>query len=238
MAVASDYFPKISAQMIMANEHTSLPATPNSRGLDALTRTAASWEPGLVSLLENWTDNAKCYEWMHESAQSRYSAFNYVTMAIVGTVSAASGMSNTVVSAMSSSSGFSASWVFGILSVIQTFFMVAVNEVGFKRRAEAHGRFANDWRSLKLQLSTELMRPVASRADCTSFINIVRKRMEQISSESDAMIPPDIRVKCREKFSEIKGFDVPEICGDMEHTHAYNDSNGLSEPLIQSANIV
>lgn len=204
-----------------------------SHGLDALSRASASWEPGLISLLENWTDNTKCYEWMHEMSQSRFNTFNFVIMSIVGVASAASGMSNTVVSAMSTTTGFSASWVFGVLSVMQTFFMIVVNEVGFKRRAEMHGRFANDWRSLKLQLSTELMRPLSARADCTSFINIIRKRMEQISSESDSMIPQDIRTKCHEKFSSIKDFDMPEICGDMEHTQAYTYiPQPLTEPLL------
>lgn len=188
-----------------------------------LQREHHDWEPGIVALLENWTDNAKCYEWMHETAQARYSLVNTVVMTVTGVASAAAGLSNTVVSAMADKSGFSASWIFGIMSVAQSFFMVFINEVGFKRRAERHGHYANEWRGLKFQLESELKRPVGARADCSSFVNIVRKRMEQISSESDNMIPMTIRAACAKKFSAIEGFDVPEICGDMEHTQAYSN---------------
>lgn len=186
-----------------------------------LQRDRHDWEPGIVMLLENWTDNAKCYEWMHETAQSRFSIVNTVVMTVTGILTTAAGLSNTVVSAMADRSGFSASWIFGIMSVAQSFFMVAINEIGFKRRAEQHGNYANQWRALKFQLESELKRPVASRADCSSFVNIVRKRMEQISGESDNLIPISIRTACAKKFSTIADFDVPEICGDMEHTQAY-----------------
>lgn len=195
-----------------------------------LQRERQDWESGIVALLENWTDNVKCYEWMHETAQARFSLVNIIIMSITGVLTTAAGLSNTVVSAMSDKSGFSASWIFGIMSVAQSFFMVFINEIGFKRRADQHGHYANEWRGLKFQLESELKRPVSSRADCSSFVNIIRKRMEQISNESDNMIPMTVRAACAKKFSVITDFDVPEICGDMEHTQAYSANYTSPQP--------
>jgi len=47
-----------------------------------------------------------------------------------------------------------------------------------------------------------------------------------IVSETNPTIPKDIRNQCAEKFSKIKDFDIPDICGQVEHTAIY-----VAEPL-------
>ena len=37
----------------------------------------------------------------------------------------------------------------------------------------------------------------------------------------NSMIPEFIRLACNDKFGRITDFDVPDICGKMEHTRIY-----------------
>jgi hypothetical protein len=47
-------------------------------------------------------------------------------------------------------------------------------------------------------------------------------------ANGNALIPPHIRAACYEKFSSIPGFDIPDICGQLEHTRV------VIEPIKQS----
>jgi hypothetical protein len=64
--------------------------------------------------------------------------------------------------------------------------------------------------------------PVAARRDCKTFLKFIKSDMNQSSTNGNAIIPNDIREKCYEKFSKIENFDIPEICGQMEHTKTYS----------------
>jgi hypothetical protein len=52
------------------------------------------------------------------------------------------------------------------------------------------------------------------------------------------MIPKDIRTKCMDKFGKIPDFDVPDICGQVEHTLVYSEpTSALQVPLLISNTI-
>ncbi len=192
------------------------------------------WTDGHDKIAANMCDNAKAYEWMHETTQSMFALVNIVVMGIVGTISAASSMSNTVVSALATKTGFDDGWIFGIVATLQTGFMIIINQIGFKRRADQHTRYASDWRRVKLLLTAELAVPRNMRKDCVFFMQIIRKDIDLISSASDSLIPLYIRRRCYDKFSEVPNFNVPEMCGFMQHTTVYTEdvtpaSGGLQE---------
>jgi len=201
--------------------------------INALSRVTAPWTRGQEIVLERWADNAKCYLWMHEQAQARFHIIDNITMGIAVLITGACSLANTIISA-GAVPGFTNSWIFGIVSIVQTGFMVGINKLGLGPRAMQHGQFANNWRDLKFQLEAELAKPIAYRADCNSFTNLVRKQMDQICSASDALIPLIIRNSCRTEFNNIPNFDLPEICGDLEHTQAYTDDEIIYQPPIVS----
>ena len=44
-------------------------------------------------------------------------------------------------------------------------------------------------------------------------------------------IPESIRTRCFQKFGGILNFDVPDICGKMEHTVIYMGE--MTKPLLE-----
>jgi hypothetical protein len=41
--------------------------------------------------------------------------------------------------------------------------------------------------------------------------------------DGNTKVPEFIRNACFEKFSKIPDFDIPDICGQMEHTQGYKE---------------
>jgi len=52
------------------------------------------------------------------------------------------------------------------------------------------------------------------------FLKYIKQDIND-ASDTNALIPEDIRSQCAEKFGKIKDFYVPDICGQVEHTTIY-----------------
>jgi hypothetical protein len=67
-------------------------------------------------------------------------------------------------------------------------------------------------------------------------MKFLRQDINQVSTDGNAKIPKPIRDECHKKFSNIPDFDLPDVCGDMEHTKIYikrENSSDAKEPLLQ-----
>ena len=51
----------------------------------------------------------------------------------------------------------------------------------------------------------------------------IKADINTASIEGNTMIPKSIRVACYEKFKTIMNFDIPDICGNMEHTRVFSN---------------
>ena len=84
---------------------------------------------------------------------------------------------------------------------------------------------------------------MAGRKHCATFLKYIKQDINSIV-DTNTLIPEDIRVKCAKKFGDIKDFDIPDICGQMEHTRVYVNheleshivtgsiDNDLQKPLV------
>jgi hypothetical protein len=52
-------------------------------------------------------------------------------------------------------------------------------------------------------------------------LKYLRQDINQVSVAGNAKIPEFIRDECYKKFSQIPDFDLPDICGQIEHTKVY-----------------
>jgi len=69
---------------------------------------------------------------------------------------------------------------------------------------------------------------------------MIRGDIDQVSSNGTSKIPSDIRVACYEKFRTIPDFDIPDICGQVEHTQVYmiaQQQSAITEPLLPSKTV-
>lgn len=194
------------------------------------------WGPQLDSLLANWCDQAKCFEFMHNECYSMYNGKTRKFIIIITVLSAVSGTSNIIAGGYSIG-GFQASWFFGGLSVLVSMTNILQDKLGYQQLTEAHKQYSSSWGTIRRKIESELILPYNSRKDCGSFLKMIRGDIDVVSVQGASKIPKDIRNLCLEKFKTIPHFDIPDICGDLEHTKVYiNETpcNDTNRPLLES----
>ena len=50
---------------------------------------------------------------------------------------------------------------------------------------------------------------------------MIKTDINQNILDGNSLIPDEIKEKCYEKFNSITNFDIPDICGKVEHTRIY-----------------
>jgi hypothetical protein len=62
----------------------------------------------------------------------------------------------------------------------------------------------------------------------------IKTDINQAKLEGNSLLPESIRIACYEKFKTIKDFDIPDICGQMEHTSGFTSLQ--TTPLLLTVN--
>ena len=55
-----------------------------------------------------------------------------------------------------------------------------------------------------------------------TFLKYIKEDINNALSDQNAIIPEKIRDECSNKFKNIPNFNIPDICGSVEHTVIYN----------------
>lgn len=179
-----------------------------------------TWTSSIEIMVAKWGDEAKCFEWMHTEAHSYYDVNARNMMIASNVLSAVSGLSN-VIAGGASVNGFQLAWAFGSLAIAVSITNMLQEKLGYTAKATQHNQYSIQWGSIRRKIEEELSIPPESRKDCKSFMKYLRQDINQVSMAGNSMIPEFIKRKCFEKFNTIPGFDIPDICGKMEHTHIY-----------------
>lgn len=101
----------------------------------------------------------------------------------------------------------------GVVNMIQEQFNWPVLATNFKQSADK-------WGVITRKIEEQLVIPYAGRKDCGTFLKYIKQDINDVST-TNSFIPEDIRIKCIEKFKSIPNFDIPDICGQVEHTAIY-----------------
>jgi hypothetical protein len=185
------------------------------------------WSPQMDQMMASWCDQAKCFEYMHNESYS-YNIGKAKQMTLVITVlTAVSGTANIAAGNLTIG-GFNASWLFGSLTILTSVATMIQDKFGYAQAAEAHKRFAATWGGLRRKMEAELILPYASRTACAAFMKLIRADMDQVSADGNSKISKKIREDCMDKFKSIPDFDIPDICGQVEHTKVYRGVVNLS----------
>lgn len=178
------------------------------------------WSKNIDSLLAKWCDEAKCYEWMHSEAYDKFYHLSRKFLLMVNILSALSGISN-VVAGNISYNGFQISWLFGSITIIISTINFLQDKLGYQQKAETHQRLSNNWCIIKNKIEEIIYLPYNSRKDCKTFLKMIKTDINQNILDGNSLIPDEIKEKCHEKFNNIPNFDIPDICGKVEHTKIY-----------------
>jgi len=178
------------------------------------------WNHGVETMLAGWCDEAKCFEWMHTESFSYYDKRAKALAVATNVLIAVSGVSNIMAGGISVN-GFQLSWVFGSLSVIISIGNMLQEKLAYLAKSIQHNHHGTQWGMIRRKIEEQLSIPPEARKECGTFMKYLRADINQVSIDGNSMIPEFVRTACNAKFARIVDFDVPDICGKMEHTKIY-----------------
>lgn len=196
-----------------------------------------TWNYKIDNLLAKWCDESKCYSWMHSESYllDVKKARNFLIS--INLLTALTGVSN-IITGSYNINGFQVSWIFGGVSIIVSSLNVLQDKLGYQQRADLHKRLANQWSMITYKIEEIIILPYSSRQDCKTFLKFIKKDINKASLEGASSISKYIINKCYEKFKDIPSFNIPDICGQMEHTHIYNNLEDINNKSNKNNNII
>lgn len=189
------------------------------------------WNSSIENMLARWCDQAKCFEWMHTEGYSYYEKRSRIIAISSNVLTAISGLSN-VIAGGTVVNGFQLAWVFGSLSIVVSITNMLQEKLAYNTSATEHRQYSIMWGIIRRKIEEEVSIPPESRKECGTFLKYLRQDINQVSMNGSAKIPKEIRTACFDKFNKIPNFDVPDICGEMEHTQVY--VKDVERPLLKT----
>jgi len=211
----------------MSNESEKISNSNEQEEVDGL-----MWNPSIDKLLASWCDNAKCFEWMHTESYSLNSKKAKIFMICINLLTALSGLSNVIVGGFTVD-GFQISWVFGGISILVSTLNMLQDKLGYQQATINHNKFANQWGIIRNKIEEIVSLPISARRDCKTFLRYIKADINQASIDGNSLIPKSIRISCYDKFKNIPNFDIPDICGNMEHTKVFISTASNYQPLLK-----
>lgn len=125
----------------------------------------------------------------------------------------------------------SVSVAIGIIKMIQ-------EQFNWASLASDYKHSATKWDHISRKIQEQVVLPYTGRKDCGTFLKYIKQDINE-ASDTNTIIPKDIRNKCMEKFGKIPDFDIPDICGQVEHTTVYAEptTSTLQVPLLTTNTI-
>ena len=203
--------------------------------LDNLEKDSIRWNRAEEEMVANWCDQSKCFNWMNTEAYSRYSIRAIVMSITTNTIISLSGIANLIVGGgIIPIDESKISLIFGCVSISVGIVNMIQDKLNWNVLANNFKQSAGRWGIITRKIQEILSMPRSCRGDCGAFLKYIKQDISD-ASDTNSMIPKDIREMCNEKFGAIKDFDIPDICGQLEHTIYYrNMSNQDSlKPLMK-----
>jgi len=180
------------------------------------------WSASIERMLVRWCDQAKCFEWMHTESYTYFDSRARAIMIASNVLTAIAGLSN-VIAGGTTVNGFQLAWAFGSLSILVSITKMLQEKLAYTTKATEHRQYSIQWGTIRRKIDEELSIPPDSRKDCGTFLKYLRQDINQASMDGNAKLPEFVKTACYEKFSKIPDFDIPDICGQIEHTQGYKE---------------
>ena len=183
------------------------------------TQPGLQWNGTIDKMIADWCDQSKCFNWMHTQAYSRYSK-RALAMTIGANITISlSGITNLIIGSTVPDTKIT-SMIFGCISIAIGIVNMIQEQFNWPVLASKYKQSADKWGVVTRKMEEQLVIPYGGRKDCGTFLKYIKQDINN-ASDTNALIPRDIREKCNDKFGKIKDFDIPDICGQVEHTAIY-----------------
>ena len=193
------------------------------------------WNTNIDNLLAKWCDESKCYSWMHSESYllDVKKARNFLIS--INLLTALTGVSN-IITGSYNINGFQIAWIFGGISIIVSSLNVLQDKLGYQTLAESHRKFATQWTMIISKIEEIIVLPPSGRRDCKTFMRYIKNDINSATIDGNHIIPEVFRKACFDKFNKVLNFDIPDICGHVEHTNSYlaeHVSINIDYPVVE-----
>jgi hypothetical protein len=155
----------------------------------------------------------------HDETEKRLRRFLFIIHAL----STVSGLSN-IITGDDTIGWFKVSWIYGAITILLTSLSLLQEKLGLQEKALNHRKLAFQSLMIKMKIEEILSLPREARGDCKTFLRYIKSDINHSMLEKNASIPLHIRQDCLEKFGQIDNFNIPDVCGKIEHTKIYDES--------------
>ena len=183
---------------------------------------SVSWDSKIDSLLAKWCDMAKCYEWMHSESHTLCERKSQTFMIAINSLTAISGVANTIVGGLTVN-GIQSGWIFGGISILVSTLNMLQDKLGYGQNAVIHKKLIIQWASIRMRIEEILSVPYTARKDCKSVLQLLRSDIRDAERDGTGLIGKHVRDACYAHYRGVEGFDIPDICGQVEHTKIYEE---------------
>ncbi len=183
-----------------------------------------NWDSNIENMLVKWCDQAKCYEWMFVESHQIYKIKAQRLMILITVLGSISGLSNVIAGDITVGHSFHMSWIFGSISIFVGMLSILQDKFAYDTQATEFRQYSVEWSNIRRSIEEELWLPPDARGNCSTFLKFIRKAISQVYTNGSAKIPTSVKDKCYKKFNSIPNFDIPDICGQIEHTTVYSNS--------------
>ena len=197
------------------------------------TSASLQWTPQIDKMLADWCDESKCFEWMHTESYSRYSKRATAMTITTNITISLTGIANLVLGATIPDT-MTTSMIFGCVSIGIGIVNMVKEQFGWSDLANTYKVSAKQWSEITRKMQEQLIIPPAGRKDCGTYLKYIKHDIT-LASEHNSSIPKDIRLKCFQTFNSIPKFNIPDICGQIEHTEVYVADQPLKQYLLDNS---
>lgn len=197
------------------------------------------WSKEQERLMAEWSDIAICYRWLHDKSDKIYHTKTLSISLPVIFLSTISGFSNIGVQAILESEDAKkyASFVIAGISLFAGLLTTIGDRLRYAQLEEAHRVSAIAWGKFQRLIAVELALSPMDRMDSLDFLKICRADLDRLIEQSPP-IPHEAITIFEHKFGQIKDLKKPDICGALEHTTVYSNSETRLKQLAVDASLM
>lgn len=196
------------------------------------------WTGEIEKLMAEWADKAITYRWMHERTERIFASKDLGFMFPVIILSTVTGAANFALDSVIENPEYKkyAQLGLGGLSILTGIISTIANRLGYGSRAEAHKSAGIHWGKFQRLIAIELSLHPDERSDCMAFLKTCRNELDRLIEQSPT-IPQPVIEECRKEFKKYPKVRKPEIVGDIDTTHVFDNSSSRLKKLAQEATL-
>jgi hypothetical protein len=207
-------------------------------GQEALTpkRFLNGWSKEQERLMAEWSDIATCYRWLHDQSEKIFhSKTLWINLPVI-ILSTVGGTANFGVQSLFESDDTKkyASFVIGSISLLAGLLTTVGNYLRYAQLEESNRVASIAWGKFQRLIAIELALHPDDRMDSMDFLKICRSDLDRLIEQSPP-IPKEAIDLFEIRFGTIKELKKPDICGALEHTHIFENSEERLKKLAVDA---